>query len=262
VTTVDGYLDELFERLAGTGPDGRRLLVEAEQHLADAVAEGRDRGLDTEAAEREAVQRFGAATDIARRLPAATGTLRLSLRRLATGTWALAGAGLAWYGLSGILAWLLAGPWTRLLIATDSFGTHPMCERPWIPSGVDCYTFQRADVQTVPWGGDDFPYLPVGLVGLLLVLSLLTLRRTTDLGGPTWTPPATTIGLASAVPFGVVGLLLLFYGGIGLADGTQEYGLSYVITGASALTISLLAVRRLRRPPRAPADPGVPVEAH
>ncbi|MEV6847463.1 permease prefix domain 1-containing protein [Actinoplanes sp. NPDC051411] len=247
MTSVDSYLDDLFERLAGTGPDGRRLLVEAEQHLADAVAEARGRGLDTEAAEREAVQRFGAATDIVRQLPVASGTLRISLRRLAAGTWALTGIGLAWYGLSGVLTWLLAGPWVRLLIWTHSFGFHAMCERGWIPSDVDCFTYRRGQLTVVPWGGADFPFLAVGLAGLVLVGSLVMLRRRTGMGAADWTPSRTTIGLALAVPFGVLGLLVLFYGAIGIVDGTQEYGLSYGVTGLSAVVICLLAVQSLRR---------------
>jgi hypothetical protein len=252
MTTVDGYLDELFDRLAGTGPDGRRLLIEAEQHLADAVADARGRGLDTEAAEREAVDRFGAATDIARRLPANSGTLRISVRRLVAGAWALTGIGLAWYGLSGVVTQILAGPWVRLLIGTRSVGFHPMCERGWIPTGVDCYTFRRGELTAVPWGGADFPFVAVALAGVLLVAAMVALRRTTALGTPAWTPPRSTIGLALAVPFGVVGALVLFYGALGIVVGTQEYGLSYDIAGLSAALISALAVRSLRRQPRRP----------
>jgi len=79
------------------------------------------------------------------------------------------------------------------------------------------------------------------------------LRRWTGLGAPAWTPSPTTIGLAFAVPFGVIGSLVLFYGGLGLIDGTQEYGLSYEVTGLSAVVICLSAVRSLRRRSRPPA---------
>ena len=43
---VEKYLDEMFDRLAGTGPAGRRMLAEAESHLLAAVDDGRARGLD------------------------------------------------------------------------------------------------------------------------------------------------------------------------------------------------------------------------
>jgi hypothetical protein len=247
MTSVDNYLDDLFERLAGTGPDGRRLLAEAEQHLADAVADGRERGLDAEAAEREAVQRFGAATDVARGLPATSGTLRVSLRRLVVGIWAFTGIGVAWYGLSGVATWLLAGPWIQLLIWTNSFGLRPMCEPGWVPTGADCFTFRRGELTVLPWGNADVPFLAVAVVGVVLVGSLVMLRRRTALGTAAWTPDSTTVGLALAVPFGVIGLLVLLDGVLGLVDGTLEYGLSYGVTGLSAVVICLLAARSLRR---------------
>src|SRR5690349_22729895 len=61
---VDRYLDELFDRLAGTGSAGRRVLVEAEDHLRTATAEGVQRGLSSDDAEREAVTRFGPAARV------------------------------------------------------------------------------------------------------------------------------------------------------------------------------------------------------
>ncbi len=47
---VDAYLDELFDRLAGTGAAGWRALTEAQDHLAAAAADERQRGLDELAA--------------------------------------------------------------------------------------------------------------------------------------------------------------------------------------------------------------------
>ncbi|MEV7629940.1 permease prefix domain 1-containing protein [Actinoplanes sp. NPDC089786] len=120
---VDTYLDEMFELLAGTGAEGRRLLAETEDHLTEAVAEGRARGLDAEAAERDAINRFGAPAVVVRRLPTTRIVVRLDLRPLLVGAWAFTGTFLTWYGLSGALTWLLSWPWTRLLIATDRFGS-------------------------------------------------------------------------------------------------------------------------------------------
>jgi len=60
---VDRHLDLMFDRLGGTGSAGRRMLAEAEDHLRSAAEEARARGLDDEAAEREAVARFGRRVD-------------------------------------------------------------------------------------------------------------------------------------------------------------------------------------------------------
>ncbi|WP_446215378.1 hypothetical protein [Micromonospora sp. IBHARD004] len=54
---IDGYLDRLFDRLAGTGAAGRRTMVEAEDHLPSAVAQAVAEGADPAGAERLAVAR-------------------------------------------------------------------------------------------------------------------------------------------------------------------------------------------------------------
>ncbi|WP_250036703.1 HAAS signaling domain-containing protein [Paractinoplanes maris] len=244
---VDRYLDEMFDLLSGTGADGRRLLTEAEEHLAEAAAEGRSRGLDAEAAEREAVQRFGAAAAVARRVPATAGPVRVSLRRLATVAWALTGLALTWFGLSGALTWLLSGPWTRLLIATDRFGGHPMCEGPWMPPfPIDCVEAYRQDVALLPGVGNDFPYQLVGGLGVALVVALLILRRITALGAPSWTPSRTVPGLVFAVLFGLTGVALLIEAIDGVFKEVQYYVVADLVAGLLAVTIGAVVVRRSR----------------
>jgi hypothetical protein len=245
---IDHYLDEMFDQLTGTGADGRRLLAEAEEHLVEAAAEGRARGLDAEAAERDAVDRFGAAVVVARRVPAGAGTVRVSLRRLATGAWALTGTGLAWYGLSGALTWLLSWPWTRLLIATDRFGAHPMCERPWIPPGpIDCVRVHQQEHSLLPGTDNDFPYLFTAGIGVALVVTLLILRRTTALGAPSWTPSRTP-ALACGVVFVLAGAVLSIEGIHGISLDVQYYVLAHLVAGVLASAIGAVALWRALRP--------------
>lgn len=248
---VDNYLDEMFNLLAGTGANGRRLLIEAEEHLTEAAAEGRARGLDAEAAEREAVDRFGAAATVARRVPTTFGTVRVSLRRLAIGAWAFTGAALAWYGLSGALTWLLSWPWARLLIATDRFGAHPMCELPWVPEvPIDCVSYYRLEVSLLPGTDNDFPYLITASLGVMLVVALLIVRRTTTLGRPSWTPSRTVIGWVFAVPFGLGGVALLIEAIDGVAEDVQYYVLADIVAGLLALVVAAVVgavvIRRAR----------------
>lgn len=69
MSVVAGYLAELgplLERRAR-----RRVLVEVESHLLDAVAAARARGEDAEAAERDAIARFGPPAALARQFNAA-----------------------------------------------------------------------------------------------------------------------------------------------------------------------------------------------
>ena len=62
---IDDYLSQLHQELRRRGVDDARTLAEAREHLIDAVEEGRGRGLSPEDAEREALERFGAAAVVA-----------------------------------------------------------------------------------------------------------------------------------------------------------------------------------------------------
>jgi hypothetical protein len=92
---VDTYLDGMFDRLAGTGAAGRRMLTEAEDHLRAATADACERGLDPAAAEREAVTRFGP--------PEVTQPAGGSTAGPIAITATVVGIGLAGYGVAGFL---------------------------------------------------------------------------------------------------------------------------------------------------------------
>ncbi|BAL89731.1 hypothetical protein AMIS_45110 [Actinoplanes missouriensis 431] len=257
---VEQYLDEMFDRLAGTGPAGRRMLAEAESHLLAAVDDNRARGLDAEAAERAAIDRFGTVGAVVRVVPATTRDLAAPLRRLLSGTWLAAGILMIWWGGHGVLSWLLGWPWTALLIATDRFGTQPgMCGRPWVPSNptADCLTLYRGTLNLVIEGGDRAAYPVVAAAGVLLTAAWLLLRRTTALRA--WTPAPIPLGLALAVPFGLAAPVLIAYGAAGLYWQAQHWTLSYLTAGLLAVAISATATRALRRerlsPPGAPSKP-------
>ena len=246
---VERYLDEMFDRLAGTGPAGRRMLAEAESHLLAAVDDGRARGLDADVAERAAVDRFGAVSAVVRDVPGAARDVAGALRRLLTGTWIAAAIGLIWWGGHGVVTWLLGWPWTELLIATDRFGAQPgMCGRPWVPSNstVDCVTHHRGHLNLVIEGGDRDAYPFVALTGVLLLAAWLLLRRTTVLGTTAWIPTPLTLGLGLAVPFGLAAPVLVAYGIAGIFWQAQDWTLSYLMAGLLAAGISAAAIRRVR----------------
>jgi hypothetical protein len=132
------------------------------------------------------------------------------------------------------------------MIATDRFGNQRgRCERPSVPSGpgLDCAGFYHGQLNAAPVGGARFPFAVVALVGVGLLIALLIARRTL-LGTPAWTPAGPALRLAFAVPFGVVALLLLFYGTFGAFAFVQNWILSYVAAGLLAAAISVTAARR------------------
>ncbi len=108
MSEIDRYLDELFDRMSGTGAAGRRALAEAEDHLRAAAADAMAAGLPADRAERDAVARFGRAAMVARRLRAAhRATL---LNRVLSAGWLLAGLaaaglGVAYLAAAGRLDW-------------------------------------------------------------------------------------------------------------------------------------------------------------
>jgi hypothetical protein len=102
VSEIEWYLDELFDKLAGTGAAGRRALMEAEYHLRAVAADAMTRGLPEGQAEHEAVSRFGPSALVARKLRSAG-----RLNRAVSTAWLL--ASLAACGLGA--AYLLSAWW-------------------------------------------------------------------------------------------------------------------------------------------------------
>lgn len=105
MSEIEWYLDELFDRLDGTGAAGRRALIEAEYHLRASSADAMTRGLPEDTAEHEAVSRFGPPALVARKLRSAQGAGRFN--RAVSMAWLL--AGLAGCGLGA--AYLVAAWW-------------------------------------------------------------------------------------------------------------------------------------------------------
>lgn len=108
MSEIDRYLDELFNRMSGTGAVGRRALAETEDHLRTAADDAVAAGLPSGQAEHEAVTRFGLATMVARQLRSAHRASRLN-RALSAG-WLLAGLaccglGVAYLAAAGRLGW-------------------------------------------------------------------------------------------------------------------------------------------------------------
>ena len=97
MSEVERYLDEMFDRLAGTGAAGRRALAETEDHLRAAVAAGLAEGLPDQQAEHEAVIRFGSAARIAGQVVRVH--RRGPVRAAASAAWLVVGVGLSWLGV-------------------------------------------------------------------------------------------------------------------------------------------------------------------
>jgi hypothetical protein len=241
VSVVERYLDEMFDRLAGTGAAGRRALAETEDHLRLAVADGMSAGLSAADAEREAVARFGTPASVAAALRRAHHGRWLG--SLLSGAWLLVGLGLVGLGVTYLTA-------TVDILA--SLRTHPedlpACE------GAAHSFFAGECSTTVPtmWHS-----LAAGLIVLLLGLAALAGRRmAVRFAG--LAPAARRFPPFAASVFALVAVANLAREGIGvgingLLGVAQGPGLALpaVASGVAALaacTVAVVGLIQSRRP--------------
>ncbi|GAA5186425.1 hypothetical protein GCM10023322_32640 [Rugosimonospora acidiphila] len=259
---VEDYLDALFDRLAGSGGHGRRVLAEAEDHLLQTVDEAMAQGIGRDTAEREAVARFGEARQLAATVQAARTRMVTVTRRLVTFAWLLAGVTALTYGLSGVLTWIIGFLYERLLAANNYFGT---LHHPWYldPSGAKvtipyCSSQPNSTIGCLPIGHDTLTYLGQDLrigmfvgatvVGLVLLTSLAIARRYTLIGLPAWTPPRLSLTTA-LITFSVLAAAAPLYIGTYsvITRDLQGDVLADLITTVLCVAIGVSAWR-LRRP--------------
>ncbi len=209
-TPIEEYLDELLRRTRADARTTRRLLDEAGDHLHATASELVGAGMSRQAAETEAVRRFGPVA------PIVHATARRSLRALVLETLRaavfLAGCGLVAVGISGLVA-LVMNVW-----AGRSF-----------VGGVTVFPGQGPgpSVQEV---ADDAVVLRViaGLVGLLLLLGYLAWRRYA--GQPSLLPAGLVDALgAAAFAAGTAGLAIV---SVDQAAQTGTPGVGFPLSGA------------------------------
>jgi hypothetical protein len=172
-TPIEDYLDELLRRTRADVRTTRRLVDEAADHLYATANELQAGGMPRRDAESQAVQRFGPVA------PIVSATFRRSLINLSFETLRagllLAGCGLLAVGISGLVA-LVMNLWFG-----DSF-----------VGGFSLAPFRGGPVNET---ADDAVVLRLlaGLVGLLVLLGYLVLRRHTS------APPVLPAGVVDAL---------------------------------------------------------------
>ena len=238
---VDRCLDELFDRLAGTGAAGRRALAEAEDHLRSAMADGIARGLTPEAAEREAVARFGSTGRVAGELRLAHRGIGGWLRPAFVGCWLAGGAGLLAIGLSGLVAEVFGRLYGAAFVAGDAPGVTYTADRcadyfEYFPHARDC-----ADAAALHhWGEVVESRVSVGVLGALALLVLWLVRRGTAIGTAAWTPPRGTVAVPLVVLFGLAGLALSGMGLMQLAFRDTNMVGANLSAGLAAMVAALV----------------------
>jgi len=240
---IERTLDTLFDRLAGTGAAGRRALTEAEDHLTEAYAEERAKGLDAEAAENAAVARFGSPDRFAAGVNRVHSGPAAWLRPAFVGCWVAGGVGLVAVGLSGLVSEIFGRLYGAGFVAGDAPGVTYTADRcadyfEYFPNAANC-----ADAAAQHhWGEVVTGRVALGVLGLL-ALVVLWLARRGPLGAARWTPPRLAVGVPLGIAFALVGLAftgmsvmqLSFHdtdmAGANLATGLVSLGAAVVVAG-------------------------------
>ena len=252
---LQSYLDELLLALRGRPREVRRLLVEAEAHLRDAIDAEVAAGADRVDAVERAVRRFGPPSAVARGLPRAAAYRTLAAQ--------LVEAALLVVGLLCVAVGLAAVP--AALVGLTGHADLVTGDPPSVPGPARCQYLQHltaAQDCTQALSAHHVvevvrSHLVVGVVGFVVVAAWWTLhteRRTRPTvlpAGFNLTACGILLGVAS-LPALVVGLRATI-AGAGNIDGVIGSA-DLMVTGSTVLAVSLacwaVAARQLTRPAR------------
>lgn len=254
---IDAYLDELFDRLAGTGAAGRRALAEAEDHLRAASDEAVVAGADPDAAEKAAVARFGPASRVAAGLQVVHNGPAALVRQAFVGCWLVGGLTFLAIGLSGAIAYAFGRLFGIVFVSGDVSGityTPGRCAdfAEYHPEAATCAAAAAAHHfdEVVGYRGT------AGVLGALALLALWLARRYTPLGTSRWTPPRGTLvtvvialfGLAAGVTLGPPVMAAAFGAGTDGLGAQLSAGLVSAVVALAGIAVALADRRHTGRP--------------
>ena len=222
-TSIERYLDRLFNLLAGTGIRGRRVFAETEAHLADSVEALVREGRSPDDAAREAIARFGPPESVARAVLDEGLSLAALAQRVVAAAWLLGGVGLVAIGLSGGLNWLVGAQFGPEALAPDAPAQTYSAAR----CAVLLAAYPRAGscrFASVLHHAEEVVYRPVaaGIFGLVLLAMFLAARRSARLREFTILPPSGMVTLVGVTAFGGAGTVLLHLVHAAAGDGGER----------------------------------------
>src|SRR6185369_8784940 len=236
---VERYLDDLFNRLAGTGMAGRRAIAEAEDHLRESVAARMAAGATADDAERAAVAAFGSAESVSAALRAAHRPIAALFRPAFVASWWIAIAASLAIGASGVALWISGRVLGSFWAAGDR---HPVSAARCAqylrlePSSPDCYHAETAHhfFEMVR------NRLAIGVLGLIAAVAWIALRKrfTAD------RPAAPLVFLLTA---GLLYMSVPYLGSVSVVGIGRKFA-----DGVAALVVAIVAagwaLARYRRP--------------
>ncbi|MEA2826324.1 MAG: hypothetical protein QOG43_763 [Actinomycetota bacterium] len=238
---VERYLDRLADAMVLRGRSVRRILAEADDHLREAVAEGRAEGLDRAAAEEQAVARFGPPTTVARQLAAAEGRVPAGLVwSTLLSLWLVGAIGLLAIGASGGVAAMMGSVVDKAFVAGDPPGvtyTAARCAEymEYQPGAATC-----ADAALAHHYDEVVGYrVDAGILGLLALAGWWFVRHRRVRAGRSDALPPVLVALGGTALFGLTALGLV---GMGAMQGTLGGGNSAGGLLSGGLVAAVVAV--------------------
>jgi hypothetical protein len=249
---VEDYLDTLLLTLSASPREVRRTLAEVEAHLHDAVAEEMAAGRSQADAEAAAVARMGAVHEVAGRPAGFSAPTAALMRRTALAGSLIGGVALVALGVSGAVAWALAGVrGGTFLVAPFPPGSYTSADcAHWLagdPGAHSCVAAMMSDHV----GDVILDSFAGGVVGLLVLAAHWWMRRRWQDRG---TLTALPVGSAEAV--GAILALLVAVITLGRGVNTelvqlgQGAGQMFAMAAGALAAAVFFAVRlyRLARP--------------
>ncbi|HWW53129.1 MAG TPA: permease prefix domain 1-containing protein [Acidimicrobiales bacterium] len=210
---IEEYLDRLFTQLRGRAADVRRILAETEGHLRDAVDAGVASGLTSNEAERQALERFGPPSTVARRFAAVEGRVVPAgvLIQMVLAVALIGGIGLVAIGASAGVAGAMEVAAGKSFVAGDPPGvtyTPARCADflgyfPHAPSCEAAATDHHFD-EVISYRA------AAGVLGLFVLAGYAVVRRRRP--GSVGMLPEGFVATVGATIFGVGGALLVVQG--------------------------------------------------
>lgn len=225
---IDAYLDALARELRVDRAHARRILLEVDGHLHDAVRAELAAELSEDEAVARALGAFGPAVIVARRFnaEARAGSLPALVLHLVLAIALLGGIGLSAIGASGAVAAAMGGAFGKSFVAADGNGITYTAQRcaqyeRFYPNAGSCTRAALAD----HFDEIVFYRLAAGVLGLLTLGGWWLARRRLHEQLRTNALPAILTETAGAAVFGLAALILLFEGTAGADVSGSQGGL-------------------------------------
>lgn len=245
---IERYLDRLFDLLAGSGPAGRRTLVETEAHLTEYVQDLIAQGRTPDAAAREAIARFGTPEVIAAAVASPPTSQHLVFHQVVASVWIFAATIMITAGISGALCWVVGCMLGPMIMAPD--GPAMMHDTQACAALTQAYPTAHDCMHAAVMQNFDrmvFDSLVAGLGGITLLGLYFVARSSLRYASFTRLPPPNYMFIAGVTAFGFAAV-------VWFVDGLDDYARSvswdwsydFARGGASLLTAVFFAVAAYR----------------